>query len=133
MPNFINMKYQHILIVDDDPEDIEIFSEAVLSLNKDITITSSTDALLALENLKNKADLPDIIFLDLQMPRLTGKDFLEKLNEDSALQNIPVVVLSGQSDVIIKDLYQKIGARNYICKPNSYKELVEELREILQL
>ncbi|MNQ13246.1 Chemotaxis response regulator protein-glutamate methylesterase [compost metagenome] len=126
------MKHQHILVIDDDPEDIEIFSEAINSFNENITITSSTDALLALENLKKAENLPDIIFLDLQMPRLTGKDFLEKLNEDSTLQNIPVVVLSGQSDAIIKDTYQKIGARNYICKPNSYKELVEELREILQ-
>ncbi|KQX15332.1 response regulator [Flavobacterium sp. Root420] len=126
------MKYQHILVIDDDPEDIEIFSEAINSFNQNITITSSTDALLALEDLKKAEILPDIIFLDLQMPRLTGKDFLEKLNENSTLQNIPVVVLSGQSDTLIKDTYQKIGARNYICKPNSYKELVNELRKILQ-
>ncbi|QOG01322.1 response regulator [Flavobacterium sp. MDT1-60] len=126
------MKYQHILVIDDDPEDIEIFSEAINSFNENITITSSTDAFIALEDLKKAENLPDIIFLDLQMPRLTGKDFLEKLNEDSKLQNIPVVVLSGQSDAIAKDMYQKIGVRNYICKPNSYKELIEELREILQ-
>jgi CheY-like chemotaxis protein len=126
------MKYQHILVIDDDPEDIEIFSEAINSLNENTTITSSTDALLALEDLKKAENLPDIIFLDLQMPRLTGKDFLEKLKEDSTLRNIPVVVLSGQSDAIIKDTYQKIGARNYVCKPNSYKELVEALREIFQ-
>ena len=125
------MKYQHILVIDDDPEDIEIFSEAVNSFNENITITSSTDASLALEGLKKATQLPDIIFLDLQMPRLTGKDFLQKINEDTTLQNIPVVVLSGQSDTIVKDMYQKIGATNYICKPNSYKELVEELREIL--
>lgn len=125
------MKYQHILVIDDDPEDIEIFSEAINSFNQNIIITPSTDALLALEDLKKAENLPDIIFLDLQMPRLTGKDFLEKLNEDSTLQNIPVVVLSGQSDALIKDTYQKIGARNYICKPNSYKELIEELRKIL--
>jgi len=127
------MKYQHILVIDDDPEDIEIFSEAVNSFNENITITSSTDASLALEGLKKATQLPDIIFLDLQMPRLTGKDFLQKINEDTTLQNIPVVVLSGQSDTIVKDMYQKIGATNYICKPNSYKELVEELREILDL
>lgn len=125
------MKYQHILVIDDDPEDIEIFSEAVNSFNENITITSSTDASLALEGLKKATQLPDIIFLDLQMPRLTGKDFLQKINEDTTLQNIPVVVLSGQSDTIVKDMYQTIGATNYICKPNSYKELVEELREIL--
>ncbi|OXA82123.1 Response regulator receiver domain-containing protein [Flavobacterium aquidurense] len=125
------MKYAHILVIDDDPEDIEIFSEAVHSFNENITITASTDASLALEDLKKAAQLPDIIFLDLQMPRLTGKDFLQRMKEDDLLQNIPVVVLSGQSDLIIKDSYQKIGASNFICKPNSYKELVEELREIL--
>lgn len=125
------MKYQHILVVDDDPEDIEIFSEAVNSFKENISITASTDALLALEDLKKSEKLPDIIFLDLQMPRLTGKDFLQKLNENTRLQNIPVVVLSGQSDLIVKDLYQKIGARNYICKPNSYQELIQQLRTIL--
>jgi CheY-like chemotaxis protein len=125
------MKYRHILIVDDDPEDIEIFSEAVNSFKENIAITSSTDALLALEDLKKAERLPDIIFLDLQMPRLTGKDFLQKLNENNTLKNIPVVVLTGQADLIVKDIYQKIGATNYICKPNSYKELIQRLHEIL--
>jgi CheY-like chemotaxis protein len=125
------MKYQNILVIDDDPEDIEIFSEAINSFNENISITSSTDAFLALENLKTAEKLPDIIFLDLQMPRLTGKDFLEKIKENNALQNIPVVLLSGQSDVVIKDTYLKIGASNYICKPNSYKELVAQLHDIL--
>lgn len=125
------MKYQHILVIDDDPEDIEIFSEAVYLLDETISITTATDASIALDNLKKATNLPDIIFLDLQMPRLTGKDFLQQLNEDSALQKIPVTVLSGQSDLIMKDTYQKIGAQNYICKPNSYKQLIEELRKIL--
>lgn len=127
------MKYSHILVIDDDPEDIEIFSEAVNSFKENITITASTDASLALEDLKKATQLPDIIFLDLQMPRLTGKDFLQKMKEDDVLQNIPIVVLSGQSDLVIKDTYQKIGASNFICKPNSYKELVEELRGMLNL
>jgi CheY-like chemotaxis protein len=125
------MKYQHILVIDDDPEDIEIFSEAINSFNEKITITASTDAFLALEDLKKATQLPDIIFLDLQMPRLTGKDFLQKIKEEDNLQNIPIIVLSGQSYVIMKDTYEKIGASNFICKPNSYKELVEELRGIL--
>lgn len=125
------MKYQHILVIDDDPEDIEIFSEAVYSLDKSICITTATDASIALEDLKKAVQLPDIIFLDLQMPRLTGKDFLQQLNENAALQDIPVIVLSGQSDVIMKDTYQKIGAKNYICKPNSYRQLIDELQKIL--
>jgi len=85
-----------------------------------------------LENLKKAENLPDIIFVDMQMPRLTGKDFLQRLNEEDRLQNIPVIVLSGQSDVIMKDTFIKIGALNYICKPNSYKQLIEELRKILE-
>lgn len=125
------MKYQHILVIDDDPEDIEIFSEAVNSFKENITVTASTDASLALEDLKKATQLPDIIFLDLQMPRLTGKDFLQKIKENDLLKNIPIVVLSGQSDLIIKDTYQKIGASNFICKPNSYKELIQQLQDIL--
>ena len=126
------MKYRHILIIDDDPEDIDIFSEAVHSLDENITLTTATDALIALENLKKAENLPDIIFVDMQMPRLTGKDFLQRLNEEDRLQNIPVIVLSGQSDSIMKDTFIKIGALNYICKPNSYKQLIEELRKILE-
>ena len=125
------MKYQHILVIDDDTEDIEIFSEAVNSFKENITITASTDASLALEDLKKAIQLPDIIFLDLQMPRLTGKDFLQKIKAGDLLKNIPIVVLSGQSDLIIKDTYQKIGASNFICKPNSYKELIQQLHDIL--
>ena len=125
------MKYHNILIIDDDPEDIELFSEAVYSFNEKIAITTATDASVALEDLQKAEKLPDIIFLDSQMPRLTGKDFLQQLHKNETLQNIPVVVLSGQSDNVMKDNFKKIGASNYICKPNSYKQLIEELRGVL--
>ena len=125
------MNYQNIFVIDDDPEDIEIFSEAIYSFNENISITAFTDASRALEDLKKAEKLPDIIFLDLQMPRLTGKDFLQEIKENSNLQYIPIIVLSGQSDVIMRDTYEKIGANNFICKPNSYKELVEKLYQIL--
>lgn len=73
------MLYQNILLVDDDREDADVFIEAVISLDKNITCLAETNPVKALEFLKSTEILPDLIFLDYNMPVMNGNEFIEKI------------------------------------------------------
>ena len=82
-------------IVDDDSDDQELFMEAVNEVDDSIKCVSASDCEEALELLKNRRMyLPDIIFLDLNMPRLNGKQCLAELKKQSHLRGIPVIIYS---------------------------------------
>ena len=88
-------KVQTILIVDDDEDDREMFCEAVNEVSKAITCIHATDGLAALEILshKNKQAF-DLIFLDLNMPGLNGKQCLAEIKKLDKVKDVPVIIYS---------------------------------------
>ncbi|PAM91547.1 hypothetical protein B4N84_27460 [Flavobacterium sp. IR1] len=125
------MKKKNILLIDDDPDDTEIFVEAVKTLDKDIEITISNNSLEALQNLKIASDIPDYIFLDMQMPYLSGTEFCEEIAKQPNLSKIKVVIYSSHSANRLKEMTKDIKTAHYLSKPNSFTELVEILNTIL--
>jgi CheY-like chemotaxis protein len=80
----------NILIVDDDADDRELFIDAIKEVDSEIECTTAVDGKQALEQLKNSYDsLPDFIFLDLRMPRLSGKKCLLQIKNDERLNPFP--------------------------------------------
>ena len=76
------MEAKHILLVDDDQDDRDFFREAILEILPTTQIREAQDGVQALELLKAlNQNLPDLIFLDLNMPRMDGITFLERMNE----------------------------------------------------
>ncbi|KUJ62476.1 hypothetical protein AR687_08470 [Flavobacteriaceae bacterium CRH] len=96
------MLYKDILLIDDDTDDAEIFIEAVISLGKDIRCHYNTDAVMALDELRLSEKLPDLIFINLNMPRLNGFDLIQLLQNDSRLKQIDVILMSSSSEEIIR-------------------------------
>lgn len=125
------MLYKNILLIDDDPDDAEIFTEAIGSLNKDIVMRSARNPKVILEELKASETLPDLIFLDYNMPLLNGQEVLLQLKSDDHLRQIPVILISSPSEEIMKDLLQRNEIVKYISKPSSYGELIRILNSIL--
>lgn len=125
------MKKQTILLIDDDPDDAEIFSQALNSIDKSIEIEISNNSLTALENLKNTTVLPDFIFLDMQMPYLNGNEFLEEMAKTHELRNITVVIYSSYSHATLYDLIKNTRKVILLTKPNSLSQLIENLKTIL--
>jgi CheY-like chemotaxis protein len=118
------------LLVDDDLDDHEIFSLALQEADNPIEVVRAYDGVEALTQLRNHdIDLPDFIFLDLNMPRMNGKQCLEQIKKDSNLKDIPVVIYSTSCE--IKDLIdaQKLGAIAFIVKSASINELTLALRD----
>lgn len=125
------MKKQTILLIDDDIDDAEIFSEAINSLNKNIEVEVSHNSLTALNNLKSATILPDYIFLDMQMPYLNGNEFLEEISATQDLRNITVVIYSTYSQAALYDLVKSTRKVILLTKPNSMSDLIENLETIL--
>lgn len=92
------MRYNTIFHIDDDQDDIDFFAATVEQLSKAVNCFSFTEATIALQELIKGTILPDAIFLDLNMPRMNGQEFLLKLKDIALLKDISVVILSTSSD-----------------------------------
>lgn len=112
------------LLVDDDPDDSMLFREVVTGLNKEIHLTSATNGKEALDILRHEdIDLPQVIFLDLNMPKMDGKECLKEIKQDSKLQHIPVIMYTTSSQSRDIEETMMLGAVCFITKPSSIKEL----------
>jgi len=124
-------KHARFLLVDDDPDDVAIFKDILNEVNPTIDFVSAGDGFAALETLKKQQNsLPDIIFLDLNMPRMDGKECLSQLKKDAQFKRIPVIMYttSCQSKDIEETMLK--GAICFITKPTNLKELKNILGSI---
>jgi len=124
--------YQTILLVDDDTEDQEIFQDAIKEVDPLIQCSCASDGELALALLGGVAVAkPDLVFIDLNMPKINGKQLLKELKEKESLRDIPVIMYStffGQKDI---EEIISIGAAYYMIKATRFHDLCAELKHIL--
>jgi DNA-binding response OmpR family regulator len=121
-----------ILLADDDRDDRFLFQEALkeLPMNADLRTVHDGEELMSYLN-ENTHSLPDVLFLDLNMPKKNGFECLSEIKTTDGLSSLPVIMFSTSfpRDVnyeqdMIKMLY-KIGASDYIRKPANFDELKE--------
>lgn len=118
------MSVLNILLADDDKDDCIFFLEALeeLELNTHLTTVYNGEQLMQLLN-NSSSPLPDILFLDLNMPRKNGFTCLEEIKESDKLKQLPVVIYSTSFDENIADMLYQKGAHHYICKPPDFSLL----------
>lgn len=124
-------KYRHILVIDDDLDDQAFFSYALNKASTGLHCEYQTNPLEALEELKSGSTRPDIIFLDLNMPGMSGQEVLLELKNSEGLDDIPVVICSTSAHSPTIELMKDLGAAAYIVKPTSIQELASKIRETL--
>ena len=124
-----------ILLVEDSEPDVILTQEAFLNADLPITLHVARDGVEALEFLRRenghaKAPRPDVILLDINMPRKNGLEVLADLKADSSLQTIPVVVLTtSQADEDILRSYQS-HASSYIVKPVEFEQFYSAIQAL---
>lgn len=119
----------NVLLADDDPDDRDLFEEAAGVLNRDITMTMVKDGVQLMDTLLSQVPLPDMIFLDLNMPKKNGKECLQEISLHSRLQRVPIIIYTTSLNPIdIDDTYSS-GAFRFFKKPNSFEELKEILNK----
>ena len=121
-----------ILLVDDDEDDQDIFREAVSVVNPDCEVRLAMDGEHGLTNLSERPQLPDYIFLDVNMPKMDGKQFLEEVKSHPLYSTVPVIIYSTSNHASEMGTYFKMGASNFITKPSEFNLLVTYLRSILR-
>ena len=121
------------LVIDDDPDDCYFFCEAISKIDASADCITAMDGEEALAKLRNGINrLPDLIFLDLNMPRMDGRLCLTELKKDNLLKEIPVIILSTSSSENDIDETGKMGAVYFITKPTNIDRLHKELAFVIK-
>lgn len=128
------MKSLKILLVEDSPSDIRLIREALKETPVPVQITVARDGIEAMDYLRQTeaglANRPDLMLLDLNLPRKNGREVLAEVKGSPTLKQIPVLVMtSSRSDEDISEAYS-LNANCYIAKPGDLKEYVEVVRAI---
>ncbi|MES2777625.1 MAG: response regulator [Bacteroidota bacterium] len=123
-----------VLLADDDSDDRELFEEVITGISTQIQLQSVEDGLQLMTTLHAENErLPDIIFLDLNMPGKSGKDCLREIKNNDRLKDVPVIIYSTSFN--LKDINDThaIGANLYIRKPNTFTGLIDVIKKVLSL
>ncbi len=117
------------MLVDDNPWDLELVKTAFEVSAMNATFLTARDGVQALDQLQRIAvdpggNLPVLILLDLNMPRMNGWDLLECLRENAALRGIPTVVLTSSTISVERERCRRLGALDCWSKPSSFEDLL---------
>ena len=120
-----------ILYADDDADDGMIFADLVSELAPSIQVDQVFDGTEVLALLEKRLSLPELIVMDMNMPRMTGLACLAELKKHDRFQSIPVIMYStvGNPDTVNAAL--KNGAAGFRVKPNSYASMRTALADLL--
>jgi DNA-binding response OmpR family regulator len=123
----------HCLLIDDDIDDGEIFTIAMRDIHESIHTDTALDALSALQRLENPEFNPDLVFIDLNMPRVNGLDCLRRIRSQDRLSELPVIIYSTSANPGDIAVSRREGATDYMVKPTSIKSLETNLKDIVRI
>ncbi len=131
-----NMKDQLriVLCVDDDPDDREIVCRTIEELDSSIKVVHAGDGVEAIDFLskvKKTPQQPCLVILDMNMPRMDGKQTLSKIKKDEELSDLNVVIFTTSNSPIDKTFCAQYGVE-LITKPDNVSTIKEEVKRLLQ-
>lgn len=125
-------KQLDILLIEDNFLEIMKMKRTLSLLELNHTLTEAKDGEIALEILQGKNRFPDLILLDLNMPKISGIEFLEILKNSEDLRHIPTVILTTSDNKTDLEECYKIGVSGYVLKPLKYEEYVKKIEAVLE-
>lgn len=124
------MNDKSILLVEDNPDDVELTRRAFRKFNLVNELLVAGDGAEAIALLATLEPLPQIVLLDLKLPRVDGLEVLRRIRENARTRLLPVVVLtSSREDQDLVRSYA-MGANSYIRKPVDFKEFTEAVQQL---
>jgi two-component system, OmpR family, alkaline phosphatase synthesis response regulator PhoP len=119
---------KRILVVDDEIYIVHIL-EFTLTM-EGYEVLTAADGEEALRKIEQ--DRPDLVVLDIMMPKMDGYEVCRRLRDDEDLRTLPVILLSAKGRPIDRETGLEVGADDYIVKPFSPRRLLEKIRELLE-
>lgn len=127
-PSYMNS----VLYVDDDPDDQAIFCDVLAMINPNLKCHIANGGAEAFELLEKLKEPPDYIFLDMNMPRTTGSEFLRIIKTNDSLKEIPVIIYSTSKTPVVEKESHALGAVDYLLKGVSVDEMRNTLSKFLR-
>lgn len=126
---------RHICLADDDADDRELFVEAIQDVDPSVVLMQAEDGTQLMQILDDSLDLlPEILFLDINMPGKSGLECLEEIRHQKGPVNaINIIILSTSNDPAYMEKAIEYGASYYAVKPNSFSVLKSFLSDVLQM
>jgi len=128
----------NILLADDDVDDRFFFDKALKEIPVTSNLVTVSNGELLMQYLADRLQhLPDILFLDLSMPRKTGFECLAEIKDNEKLKDLPVIIFTTSFtreidfEDNLKKTFSKMGADDYIRKPGDFDELKEVIHQTL--
>jgi len=119
----------HLLIADDNPQNVELLEAYLASLK--CRVSSAADGVQALAAVQQ--DPPDLILLDVMMPRLSGFEVCQRLKTDPATRDIPILMVTALNEVGDIERGAEAGTDDFLSKPFNKIELLTRVRSLLRL
>jgi DNA-binding response OmpR family regulator len=117
-----------VLIVEDEPHIVESLSFVLR--REGFSVSAVLDGEAALDSLRH--DPPDLVILDVMIPRLNGFEVLKHAKSDPALKAIPVIILTAKGQLQDRRLAEEIGSDGFMTKPFSNRDIVEQVRRLIR-
>mgnify|MGYP001608646021 CR=1 FL=1 len=132
------MKNKHILLVEDNPDDVQLTLRALKKSNIANEVVVVEDGIEALDYLfgtgkfagRDLSIMPQVILLDLKMPKMDGLEVLNRIRADERTKLLPVVILTTSSEDSDRINGYKLGANSYIRKPVDFNQFVEAVKNL---
>jgi len=125
---------QHIVLADDDDDDCDLFREALdeLFVAPQLTIAKDGQQLMSVL-MQTDLTLPDVLFLDVNMPLKNGIECLQDIRHTDRLKHLPVIMFSTSAQQWALEKVYELRASIYVLKPNSFLKLKDVIRDVLAI
>ena len=120
-------------MAEDDEEDVDIFKDALADLNLNVHLTVFTNGMLLMNHLEKSDNLPDLVFLDLNMPLKNGLQCLKEIKSSNEYKSLNTIILSTSSNELQKEEMYNHGANLFLTKASTYKEFKNNLTKCFEM
>ncbi|MET0242217.1 MAG: response regulator [Flavitalea sp.] len=121
--------YTNFFLIDDDPDELDIFAEALTEVDPRFTCTWANSPSKALDILQDKT--PDVIFLDINMPRMDGYECLQEIKKIDNVANVPVIMYSNGINTEACNRALALGAAGCVRKAADIPKLTNIIRNVI--
>ncbi len=136
-PNARSASAINVLLVEDSPGDVRLTQEALREANQAVQLHVATDGVEAMQFLRNEGDhahapCPDLILLDLNLPRMDGREVLAQIKEDERLRTIPTIILTTSAAAADITRSYRLQANCYLTKPvqlDAFESVVRSIND----
>ena len=124
------MIFNHIILADDDVDDALLLQEAIRHHSPHVKISTFEHGKDLIEYI-HKEDVPDVLVIDLNMPKMNGKDLIVALRCIEKVKHVPIAVFSTSNNRVEVESCFKLGANYYIVKPSTFSEMIQFGKQIV--